>query len=144
MHRLKQTTDGEFETGGSLPPEAREAHLEDILAFESVSTGTSLFQGLEQHGVKLPRPESLNDQQCVDKVFEVLSALAGIGVLLVGVEHMPPRKLYSTLWNETLWEGCYLEKRPPGALTMIDVSHSMSRTDWRRLIEDMGGCHSVQ
>ncbi|HYK91773.1 MAG TPA: hypothetical protein VE398_23605 [Acidobacteriota bacterium] len=63
MARLKRVTEGEFELGGCLSPEAKEAHLEDILAFESVSTGTSLFQGLEQHAVKLPRPESLDEHR---------------------------------------------------------------------------------
>ncbi|HYK90777.1 MAG TPA: hypothetical protein VE398_18535, partial [Acidobacteriota bacterium] len=70
--------------------------------------------------------------------------LAGLGVLLIGFEHLGPREFYSTLWNETLWEGCYVEKRIPGAVTLIDVSHEMSRSDWRRVMEDLKKSQSVQ
>ncbi len=142
--QLNQLHDGNFEMGGSLPPERREAHLEQVLAFESVGTGTSLFQGLEEHGIKLPRPENLNEMQCIKKVTEVGRALAKLGVMLVGFEHMDPKTFYSTLWNETLWEGCYLEKRDPDALTFIDVSHSMSKADWRRFMEELNRSQTVQ
>lgn len=135
--RLRDLTDGEFETGGDLPPEIQETHLEDILAFESVGSGTSLFQGLEAHGVQLPPPEKLDDRQSAEKANEVLHALAGIGVFLIGFEHMTPREFYSRIWHQTLWEGCYVEKRLPGAVTLIDVSHSMSRSDWRHFTEEL-------
>jgi hypothetical protein len=141
--RLKELSDGEFESSCDLPPEVRNVHLEDILAFESVSTGTSLFQGLEAHGVSLPRPDTLDDPQCAEKAREVLSALARLRVFLVGFDRMSPREFYSTLWNETLWEGCYVEKRLPGAVTLIDVSHSMSRADWRRFTEELKKSQSV-
>lgn len=141
--RLRELSDGEYEASGDLPPEVRNIHLEDILAFESVGSGTSLFQGLEAHGVNLPRPETLDDSQCVEKVREVVWALARVSVFLVGFEHMTPREYYTTLWNETLWEGCYVEKRLPGAVTIIDVSRRMSRSDWKRVREAFKGRESV-
>jgi hypothetical protein len=129
--------DAAFEIAEDIPLDVQEAHLKDIIAFESVSSGVSLFQGLEQHGVKLPRPETLSEKQCITKVLQVFRALAANGVLLIGYEEMDPISLYAKLWHETLWEGCYLENRPPGALTMIDVSRSMSGSDWRNLMEDL-------
>lgn len=134
---LKRLADGDFEMSGNLPPEIRKTHLEDILAFESVSTGTALFQGLEAHGVDLPPPDKMDDRQSVEKITEILGALSKLQVFLVGFEQMAPREFYSTLWNQTLWEGCYVEKRIPGAVTIIDVSHSMSRSDLRQYIEQL-------
>jgi hypothetical protein len=142
--KLRELSDGEFESAGNLPPEIRETYLEDVLSFESVSSGTSLFQGLEQHGVNLPAPEKLDEPRCIEKITEVLRALAGLRVFLVGFEHMAPREFYSTLYNQTLWEGCYVEKRIPGAMTIIDVSHSMSRSEWRRFMEDLNKSQVVQ
>jgi len=46
-------------------------------------------------------------------------------------------ELYSTLWNQTLWEGCYVRKRHPGAITLIDVSHKMLRSDMLQFLEDL-------
>ena len=113
---LKELSYGSFETfGDKIPPEAREAHLEDILAFESVGSGTSLFQGLEEHGVDLPPPEKLDELQSVEKISEVMCALADLGVFWAGFEHLSPRKFYSTLWHRTLWEGCYIERRAPAS-----------------------------
>jgi hypothetical protein len=63
---------------------------------------------------------------------------------LVGFENMAPTEFYSTLWNQTLWEGCYLEKRVPGALTIIDVSHAMSKADWQQLMNDLNRAQTVQ
>jgi hypothetical protein len=141
--RLKRLSEGEFELVGDLPPEIREAHLKDVLAFESVGSGTSLFQGLEANGVNLPPPDSLDDRQSAEKANEVLGALAKLGVFLIGFERMTPREFYEKLWHETLWEGCYVEKRLPGALTFIDVSHSMSRADWRHFHKELKKLQSV-
>jgi hypothetical protein len=135
--RLKELAGGDFESGGQLPPDIRKKHLEDVLAFEDVGSNASLFQGLEAHGMELPPPEKLDDRQTAEKANEVLLALARLGVFLIGFEHMTPRQFYSTLWHQTLWEGCYVEKRLPGAVTFVDVSHSMSRADWRRFHEEL-------
>lgn len=134
--RLREVSDGEFEAFGDAPPEIREPHLEDVLAFESVGSGISLFQGLEAHGVNLPPPDELDEQESAKKILEVMHALTDQHVILVGYEQMAPREFYSTLWNETLWEGCYIERREPNGLTFIDVSHSMSKADWRRFMEE--------
>ncbi len=143
-NKLKDLSDGEYEKVGNVPSETRESHLEDIVAFESVGSGPSLFQGLEQNGVNLPSPEKLDERQCVKKITEVFHALAKLGVLLVGYERMAPRELYSTLWNQTLWEGCYVKKRTLGAVTFMDVSHNMSRSDWKQFMKDLYRSQSVQ
>jgi hypothetical protein len=129
--------EGVLWTAPGCPAAVRETNLEDVLAFESVDSGTSLFEGLQDHGVELPPPEKLDESQSRVKVMEVLHALARLRILLMGFEHMTACELYSTLWNQTLWEGCYVEKRDPRALTMIDVSHSLSRSDWMEFLEEL-------
>ncbi len=126
------------------PADIQQSNLEDVLAFESVGSGTSLFEGLQEHGLDLPQPEKLDERQSAGKVVEVLHALAALRIFLVGFDHLNPREFYSTLWNETLWEGCYVEKRHPGAVTIIDVSHRMSRSEVMQILEDMQKSATVQ
>jgi hypothetical protein len=135
--------DAIFWTSGNCPAELRESILEDILAFELTGSGTSLFEGLQEHGLELPPPEKLDELQSTEKVSEVLRALACLRIFLIGFEDMTAREFYSTLWNQTLWEGCYVEKRNPGALTVIDVSHRLSRPDLLRFLEDLQKSGSV-
>jgi hypothetical protein len=120
-----------------IPPDMRKIMLEDIMAFESVATGTSLFDGLRQHGLDLPHPETLNESQSLSKVHDIVVALADLQVFLVGYDNMSPQKLYRTLWSQTLWEGCYVRKRTPGAITLLDVSHKMSRSELKKYLEPM-------
>jgi hypothetical protein len=143
---LRSLADGDavFWTSPDCPAEVRESNLEDILAFESVGSGTSLFEGLQEHGVDLPQPEKLDEMQCARKALEVMHALADLRIFLVGYDHMTARELYSTLWNETLWEGCYVEKRHPGALTVIDVSHLMTHSEVLQFLQDLGQSSAVQ
>jgi hypothetical protein len=122
----------------------KESDLEDILAFESVGSGPSLFEGLERHGLRLPPPDELNERQIIDKVREVANALLELQIALVGFEAMSPRELYSTLWNQTLWEGCYFKKRNPGALTVIDVSRQMSPAEIESFLEAVMGRATIQ
>jgi hypothetical protein len=136
---LTRLADGDafFGTSKDCPADLHESNLEDILAFESVGSGTSLFLGLQEHGMDLPNPEELNEQQSTAKVHEVLHALLELQIILVGFASMPARKLYSTLWNETLWEGCYVKKRHPGAITVIDVSHRIPRSEMLKVLDEI-------
>ena len=129
--------DAEFWASPNLAPETRQSDLEDIVAFESVEEGTSLFDGLQEHGLKLPPPEELDEKQSSEKAMAVLRELARLRIMLVGFEDMTAREFYSTLWNQTLWEGCYMKKRNPGAFTIIDVSHRSTRAEILRSLEDL-------
>jgi len=108
--------------------DAWESNLDDIRAFEAVGSGISLFVGLQMHGLNLPPPEQLTESESAEKVSEVLQALEDLRIFLVGFERMTPCEFYSTLWHQTLWEGCYVRKRDPGAITLIDVSHRLPRS----------------
>lgn len=142
---LKCLVDGEavFSMSGGCPDQLRESYLEDILAFESIGSGTSLFVGLQENGMDLPPPEKLDEQQSADKAMEVLRALAELRVFLIGFEDMTPVEFYSTLWKQTLWEGCYVTKRTPGAVTIIDVSHRFSQSELLGFLEDLQRSSSI-
>ncbi len=144
--KLQSVAGGEavFKPHPDLSPETREMDLEDILAFESVGSGPSLFQGLREHGMEMPEPGKLSVRECAAKVAEIVSALARIRVFLVGFMHMHPEEVYAKLWNETLWEACYMEKRNPNAFTLIDVSHKMTRSDWKEMMEILENGPAVQ
>jgi hypothetical protein len=121
----------------NIPADIMESHLEDIVNFESVGSGTSLFEGLQQHGMKLPRPEELNEFLSSRKAMEIFRALDKLGVFLIGFEGMTARELYSILWNQTLWEGCYVKRLNPGSITLIDVSHKMKQSEIHQFLDDM-------
>ena len=129
--------DAVFGASPAFPADLQEDNLEDILAFESVGKGISLFEGLQMHGIDLPSPEKLDERQSRRKAVDVLNALADLQIFLIGFDDMSGRELYRTLWNQTLWEGCYVKKRHPGAITLIDVSHRMAQSEVQRYLDNM-------
>lgn len=136
--------DADCWTAHDCPEDLWEAHLEDVLAFENVGVGLSLFEGLEMHGLRLPRPETLNEKQSRKKVFEILQALLGLQVMLAGFEHLSGRQLYRTLFEDTLWDGCYVKKKRPELVTIIDMSRTPRRTEQRLRMIAMAKARTVQ
>lgn len=128
--------DAEFWSSEELPPDFEQSYLEDIVAFESVETGVPLFEGLQQNGVELPDPETLGEEESRAKVIEILEALAELKVFIIGDDGMSGRKLYSVLWKETLWEGCYVKRKNPASMTMIDVSRGL-KAKMRRTLRNL-------
>jgi hypothetical protein len=129
--KLNKLADGKavFWTPPECPAGIQESNLENILAFESVESGISLFEGLQLHGTKLPPPRKLDELQSQRKVMEILNALAALGIFLIGFDTMSACELYSTLWNQTLWEGCYVKKNLSDGICLIDVSHKMTQSE---------------
>ena len=126
-----------FETFPHFSHELDQTDLEDIDAFESVGKGISLFEGLQRDGMELPRPATLDELQSEGKVMEILSSLAEMRIFLIGFDGMSGRKLYRTLWSRTLWEGCYVKKRNPGAITLIDVSRRMQPWEVQQFLDEL-------
>jgi len=140
---LECLSDGKalFWASPDCPPEVRRAGLEDVLEFEDIGAGVPLFEGLRTRGVELPDPEILSEQQSAAKAEEVMNALLDLQIILIGFEHMSGRELYATLWRQTLWEGCYIKRRLPGAVTILDVSHEVPQADMLQCINDvMNSC----
>ncbi len=135
--------DAIFRPPPNCPADVWESHLEDILEFESVGSKISLFEGLQLRGLDLPPPEQMDERQSLKKVIEVLYALEDLQIFLIGFQEMTPRDFYSTLYNRTLWEGCYTKKRNPNAITLIDVSHKMPRSELLHYFENRVKRHSL-
>jgi hypothetical protein len=126
-----------FRVAPDCPADACESDLEDIRAFEAVGSGISLFVGLQMHGMDLPLPEKLDELRSEQKVKEVLEALMDLRIFLIGFEGMTACEFYSTLYNQTLWEGCYVRKQNPGAVTLIDVSHKIARSKIMQFFDNL-------
>jgi hypothetical protein len=124
-----------FEAAPDAPLDILEAYVQDIINFESIGSGISLFEGLQQHGVKLPSPDTLNEFLSRRKVMEIFRALKKLQVFIIGFEKMSARELYSTLWNQTLWEGCYVQKQHPGSITLLDASSKPSRFGMQQYVD---------
>jgi|WetSurMetagenome_2_1015567.scaffolds.fasta_scaffold512939_1 hypothetical protein len=138
-NELNSLSDGKavFKSSSDITADILESNLEDVIAFESVGSGISLFEGLQQHGMKLQPPDKLNEFRSARKVMEIFRALEELRIFLIGFEEMNARELYSKLWHQTLWEGCYVKKRHPGAITLIDVSHKMRQSDIQQYLDDL-------
>ena len=86
-----------------LPLEVAEQFWEQVVAYEE-APWTTHFKQLEQCGVELPAPETLDDQQLAAKLWEVVDRLAAMRVFVTSTNHLSDRELYSQLWNESLRE----------------------------------------
>ncbi|MDM7998149.1 MAG: hypothetical protein QUT30_20970 [Acidobacteriota bacterium] len=129
--------DAVFRASPVLSEQVEAEVLEDILAFESVGQGISMFEGLKQKGLDLPHPDKLNEFQSRRKALEVLKELTKIGVFCIGFDGMSGRELYRTLYHQTLWEGCYIKRRHPEAITLVDVSRKLPRSEMERFLDGM-------
>ncbi len=133
----KLAGDAAFHASAEYPDGMSESDLEDIAKFESVGSGISLFEGLQQRGMVLPHPEGLDEAESKRKILEVLGALADLRIFLIGFDKMSARQLYATLWGRTLWEACYVRKRNPWAITMIDVSRPRLKSGMVEFLEKL-------
>lgn len=88
---------------GECPPEARALFWQSVAAYEQ-APWTTRFQLLEEAGINLPSPESMDDLQLEAKLWEVIEALARMRVFLGQTDHLNDRALYTLLWHDLLRE----------------------------------------
>jgi hypothetical protein len=85
------------------PPEVAEQFWEQVVAYEKAPWTTN-FKQLEESGMELPGPETLNDEQITKKLWEVIRGLALLRVFLDETNHLSDRELYTELWSDMLRE----------------------------------------
>jgi len=87
----------------ALSPDIEEEFLQGVIAYES-APWTTHFQQLEEAGVELPDPETMDDEKLTAKLWEVIEALARMRAFLERTNHLSDRELYTELWNDVLRE----------------------------------------
>jgi hypothetical protein len=132
--------EGELE---ECPPEVTEQFWEQVVAYEKAPWTTN-FKQLEEAGMELPAPETLNDEQLTKKLWEVIHGLALLRVFLDDTDHLSDRELYTELWSDMLREevkavpldedGAY-HLSPLGGCSEEDIQLQMkyyADENWRR------------
>jgi hypothetical protein len=92
--------EGELE---ETPPEVAEQFWEQVVAYEKAPWTTN-FKQLEESGMQLPAPETLDDEQLTKKLWELIHRLALLRVFLDETDHLSDRELYTLLWSDMLRE----------------------------------------
>jgi hypothetical protein len=110
------------------PPEVKERFWSHVVSYES-APWTTHFKQLEEAGLQLPAPESLNDEDLTAKLWEVIRRLAFLRVFLSETDHLSDRELYTLLWTDILREGTKLLPMDEDSAWHIDLLGSGSEED---------------
>jgi hypothetical protein len=117
-----------FLPGGFNSLKDEEAFLEHILFMEGVNE-QPLFEIFENGGIALPEPDSMNDGQLHDKLWEVIKSMALLGQYLSSTDHLSDRQLYEALRNSILREPSPISPNNPNAHCQIDILGGCSEED---------------
>jgi hypothetical protein len=85
------------------PPEIAEGFWSNVVGYET-APDTTQHEMLRSEGVELPPPESLNDADLTEKLWEVIHSLAARNTYLHNTDHLSDRELYTVLVNELFHE----------------------------------------
>lgn len=105
QRQAHELTGGEMISGeaAEASPEVREQFWEHVVAWEEAPWTTD-FRRLQEAGIALPAPETLNDDQVSMKLWEIIDQLARLRVFLNRTDHLSDRELYALLWSDLLHE----------------------------------------
>ncbi len=101
------------------------ARLDEWIRGESPTLEAHLLQ----RGFTLPRPDEMNDSELHNKLWELINALAELGVYLDSTDHMSDRELYYRLWDEELREPALVSPGDASGGYHIDFVSSGSEED---------------
>jgi hypothetical protein len=103
--RAQELCDGQMQMSkmSDCSAETEEAFLKQVMDYEE-APWTTHFQQLEDAGVSLPPPDSLNDEELKTKLWEVIQKLALLRVFIEQTDHLSDRELYTHLWTDSLRE----------------------------------------
>jgi hypothetical protein len=89
----------------------------------------SLLRLLENSGLEVPAPETLDKYRLQIELREVIDRMASLGAYLLHTSHLSDRELYEYLYNEGLREEAVLFPENPSYAYMIDLTGSGSEQD---------------
>ena len=119
---------GSTATLESMPADMEEEFLRHVLEYETAEQIT-LLRLLENSGLNVPPPESLDDGALELKLEEIIDRMASVGAYLLHTNHVSDRDLYEYLYNDALREETVLFPENPSYAYMIDLTGSGSEDD---------------
>jgi hypothetical protein len=119
---------GNTSTLESMPADMEEQFLRHVLEYETAEQ-ISLLRLLENSGLEVPAPETLDDDALKIKLKELIDRMASVGAYLMHTNHLSDRDLYEYLYREALREETVLFPENPSYAYMIDLTGSGSEED---------------
>lgn len=119
---------GNTSTLESMPADMEEEFLRHVLEYETAEQ-ISLLRLLENSGLEVPPPESLDDDALKIKLKDIIDRMAAVGSYLLHTNHLSDRDLYEYLYHEALREETVLFPENPSYAYMIDLTGSGSEDD---------------
>ena len=119
---------GSTSTLESMPADMEEEFLRHVLEYETAEQ-ISLLRLLENSGLEVLPPESLDDDALKIKLKEMIDRMATLGAYLLHTNHLSDRDLYEYLYNEALREETVLFPENPSYAYMIDLTGSGGEDD---------------
>ena len=112
----------------SMPADMEEEFLRHVLEYETAEQ-ISLLRLLENSGLVVPAPETLDDDALRIKLKEIIDRMASVGAYVLHTNHLSDRDLYEYLYNDALREETVLFPENPSYAYMIDLTGSGSEDD---------------
>jgi len=119
---------GSTSTLESMPADMEEEFLRHVLEYETAEQ-ISLLRLLENSGLEVPAPETLDNDTLKIKLKEIVDRMATLGSYLLHTNHLSDRDLYEYLYHEALREETVLFPENPSYAYMIDLTGSGSEDD---------------
>ena len=119
---------GSASTLESMPADMEEEFLRHVLEYETAEQ-ISLLRLLENAGLEVPAPETLDDDALKIKLKELIDRMASVGAYVLHTNHLSDRDLYDYLYHDALREETVLFPENPSYAYMIDLTGSGGEDD---------------
>ena len=119
---------GNTSTLESMPADMEEEFLRHVLEYETAEQ-ISLLRLLENAGMDVPAPETLDDDALKIKLKEIIDRMASVGAYVLHTNHLSDRDLYDYLYHDALREETVLFPENPSYAYMIDLTGSGGEDD---------------
>ncbi|HKG60070.1 MAG TPA: hypothetical protein VKB05_09925 [Pyrinomonadaceae bacterium] len=119
---------GNTSTLEAMPADMEEEFLRHVLEYETAEQ-ISLLRLLENAGLEVPAPETLDDGALKIKLKEIVDRMASLGAYILHTNHLSDRDLYEYLYHDALREETVLFPENPSYAYMIDLTGSGGEDD---------------